>query len=656
MSKIFINSFLKNLRPISYKIPLVRFYDKMLAKILISSKIRNSNKEKPFLDRIINILPTNNIDGINQIEKKEIIKSAEKILTGTYNVLGSGDVMMDPIDWHSDFKSSFTWPKGKYYKKYIQVQLENSSDVKVPRELSRSHHLLHVALAYNLTKREEFANFFCSQIINWIKENPLMYSINWGCAMDVSIRAVNWIWCIGFLSDYDWRKNTNELLIIEKSLFEHGWFIYRNLEGNIFNYSNNHYLSNLTGLIFLGQLFKPISDGKKWLDYAELSFYREIRIQILPSGLTYERSLHYNRLVLELILWPIISFKCSGKLIPQDIWSRLENMFNFILHTCRPDGSCPIIGDQDNGRLLPFGTEEVDDFQYLLSIGSILFKRSDFKKYDNGYNIYCALLGEKYNINLYNKIEDFKGQIKSIGFKDAGFYLMRNDKNYLIFNGATRGLYSDKKSSGIHTHSDLFSFDLFINDKAFIVDPGTFTYTSNKLERNLFRGTRKHNTVVVDGQNQDKLSENDLFQMSKSSTAKIKKWTTNQYHDIISAEHNGYMRLKEPVNHLRTITFEKLAQTWLIIDQLTGSGIHDFEVMFHFNENIKIEIVDEKTIISKSKGLNIKLSFSSNSVFKIVKELSYISKSYGTKVKSHSINIKSTSSCPFNLETRISVL
>ena len=657
MSKRLIKSFIHNLRPIFYKLPIIRSYYKFVGRNLIGIKLNKLLTNQSFLDKITKILPTDdNISSISEIEKKDIIESAEKVLSGNYNILGSGDVIMNPIDWHSDFKKSFTWKKGKYYMDYIQVQLENDADVKVPRELSRSHHLLHVALAYNLTKREEFADFLRLQIINWIEENPLMYSINWGCAMDVSIRAVNWIWCLGLLSDYDWKKHDKDLRFIKVSLFQHGWFIFRNLEGSIFNYTNNHYLSNLTGLIFLGQLFNSVSDGKKWLNYGELSFYREIRIQILPSGITYERSLHYNRLVLELILWPLISLKCSGNKIPQDIWSRLENMFEFIMHTSRPDGSCPIIGDQDNGRLLPFGTEELNDFQYLLSIGSLLFKRAEFKNVDQGYNIYSALLGSKYNLNMYEEIDDFKGEIKSIGFNDVGLYVMRTNKNYLIFNGSTRGLYSDKKSLNTHSHSDLFSFDLFIRDKAFIIDPGTYVYTSNKLERNLFRGTRKHNTVVVDGQNQDKLSENDLFQMSRDSTSTIKEWTTNNQQDLISAEHNGYMSLDEPVKHLRSITFEKLSENWLIIDQLLGDGIHDFEVLFHFNEHINIVIIDENTIVTKSKGSNLELSFKSNSDFKIVKEISYISKSYGTKVKSESVIIKSNSSCPFILETKIQII
>ena len=226
-----------------------------------------------------------------------------------------------------------------------------------------------------------------------------------------------------------------------------------------------------------------------------------------------------------------------------------------------------------------------------MSIGSILFNRPDFKNSDQGYNIYSALLGSKYNLKTYQQIDDFKGQIQSIGFRDGGLYVMRNIKNYLIFNGSTRGLYSDNKSSGIHTHSDLLSFDLYIRDKVFIIDPGTYVYTSDKVERNLFRSTRKHNTVVVDGQDQDRLSEKDLFQISRDSISTIKEWTTNKQKDLISAEHTGYMRLNEPVRHLRTIAFDKLSETWSIIDELSGVGIHDFEVLFHFNELISIKTI-----------------------------------------------------------------
>ena len=109
--------------------------------------------------------------------------------------------------------------------------------------------------------------------------------------------------------------------------------------------------------------------------------------------MSYERSTNYNRLVLELILVPVLLLKRKGMRFHDDIWYRLEKMFEFIMYSLKPDGKSPIIGDQDNGRLLPFGTEELNDFRYLMSLGALLFNRSDFKHYGNGFNIYCSILG-----------------------------------------------------------------------------------------------------------------------------------------------------------------------------------------------------------------------------------------------------------------------
>ena len=60
-------------------------------------------------------------------------------------------------------------------------------------------------------------------------------------------------------------------------------------------------------------------------------------------------------------------------------------MYNFLYITIKPDSSVPNIGDQDNGRLLPFGNEKVDDFKYLFSISSVLFNNYQMKENGNGY-------------------------------------------------------------------------------------------------------------------------------------------------------------------------------------------------------------------------------------------------------------------------------
>ena len=46
-----------------------------------------------------------------------------------------------------------------------------------------------------------------------------------------------------------------------------------------------------------------------------------------------------------------------------------------------------------------------------------------------------------------------------------------------------------------------------------IVDPGSYVYTSDPDARNLFRSTRSHNTISVDGEEQNEFRPDWLFRM-----------------------------------------------------------------------------------------------------------------------------------------------
>ena len=86
---------------------------------------------------------------------------------------------------------------------------------------------------------------------------------------------------------------------------------------------------------------------------------------------------------------------------------------------------------------------------------------------------------------------------------------MRFDDLYMIVDCIS----IDPKSPSGHKHNSRLSFDLFAYDKSFIIDPGAYIYTVDSKMRNLFRSTKYHNTVVVDGKEQNKFSESLLFSM-----------------------------------------------------------------------------------------------------------------------------------------------
>jgi len=300
-------------------------------------------------------------------DSEAVLEWADKTINQEFDYLGSGLVKLNPIDWHLDFKSGFRWSKGRFYLRYKQVDLSNTSDVKVPWELSRCHHLLWLGEAYLLTKDEKYAKEVVDQLEWWIDENPLMYSINWTCAMDVAIRAVNWMYAINMISAST-ALNEVALKRIHGSLFEHGWFIFRNIE-KWYPYSANHYAANVTGLLYLSQLFKDTNEGEKWRNYALKEYFLEVRFQVLPSGAHFERSISYHRLMTELFAYPYFMLQRVKEPIPLDIQLRVESMFDFTDHYTKPNSLAPQMGDNDDGRLLPFVKRDFRVHDYLLSIG-----------------------------------------------------------------------------------------------------------------------------------------------------------------------------------------------------------------------------------------------------------------------------------------------
>lgn len=588
---------------------------------------------------------------IDNEEAKRIIASADKILAGIYNLLGSGDVTINPIRWNFDFVSQYEW-KNQYYADYDQINISSNSDVKIPRELSRSHHMLHCAIAYRITGKRKYADLIIDQILDWNQHNPLMYSINWGCPMDVAIRAVNWIWALRLITDYERVLKYDNLF--SNLLYKHGWFIYRNLEKSLYN-NQNHYLSDVLGLVFIGILFKDQDcEAKQWYEEGRRETFKELRYEILPSGVSYEKSTGYNRLVLEVFLHILWLLEHNGELLPLDIKQRMRNMFDFILHTIQPDGHTPIIGDQDNGRILPFGTETVTDYRYLMSIAAMLYHNSYYVSCSNGYNIYCALLGGYSSKSSFPEVTYNDNQVASVAYPDAGFFVFRNNDYYVLFNCSGKGKYPEL-SNGTHTHSDLLSFVLCYKGQPFFCDTGSYQYSGNAKERMAFRSTRQHNTITVDGMSQHDLKEQQLWDFPNNAIPVIHGWKVGEQDDYVEASHNGYERLTSPVTHLRRLTLNKTDNEVQLKDIITVKGVnkHFFESNFYLDDAVGVKQINEYSVQLNKDGATLDISFKSTEPINLVVEGARISKSYGTVTETKRISLHIESNRSFSIITSI---
>lgn len=573
-----------------------------------------------------------------------ILEQADQLLAGRYTVLNYDFVFSGSIDWHTDMVSGFRWEPGLYYKRYNEVDLGTGSDIKNVRELNRCSHFLIFGQAYLLTGKEAYAREIVTQILNWIDENKFMTTINWCCTMDVAIRAVNWIYALAMIKD---ARSASDAFFrdVLTSLYEHGLYIYLNPEkarDNVNN--NNHYISDLTGQIYIALLLHGLPETSKWLAKGISELFGEMRNQILPSGPHYERSTNYHRLVLELVFSTAVLLERTGHEIPLDIRFRIETMMEFVMYYTRPDHYAPIIGDQDDGRLHKFGSEDSNDHRSLLSSGAIWFQRSDFKYHSGGYSPDAFFLFGAEGQKRFSAIpNDGERPLTSKAFPDAGFYIMRQGSDYMFINNSGMSCYCETKA-GTHTHSDLLSFELSLNGQSLLIDPGSCVYSSDPGLRQLFRSTSMHNTVTIDSQDQNQLFEDKLWMFQRDAVPSTQTWVSNTDQDLFLGLHTGYSRLIRPVIHKRRIVFSKKKRVWTIEDSFDGNGSHLIEWFFHFNIGIDFEINDTAAVTT---GLDVNLCISFEAVKPILsKESAWVSRGYNHKSQGAVLKASLNSQCP----------
>lgn len=516
-------------------------------------------------------------EDVSESSKTEIIWLANQTLENSFNILGSGWVKLSQMRWNVDLRTNSNWPNHQYYLRQ-RVSTPKGADIKSPWELSRGHFLLWLGEAFLITKEERYAKKVVELINDWIDQNPLMYTVNWTCSMDVAIRAVNWMYAINMLSGSA-ALTDSFAEKISRSFYQHGFFIWNNLEKSE-PWSNNHYTSDLVGLLYLGTLFCNTKKGNIWRKFAIKEFYGETRKQVLPSGVHYEKSISYHRLMVELTSYPIAMLKRSGEPIPEDIIGITQKMYDYVGTYIKPNGLAPLLADNDDGRFLPFTSGDFRDHRYLLDVKGI-----DQKIVNSG-------ISPLFHLDYYN------GNRK---YSDAGVVIIKEHGVYLLINNSGYSKKTDftTKRIGTHTHNDQLSFEFSIGSEDIIIDPGTYVYTSSIVDRNKFRSTRKHNTIIVDDEEHNILSESNAFSMTMNNTKRR-----------IVAENGicegSYETIQEKMKHERSFKLTEGEMT--ITDKLFKEGKgHNGCMYFHLSDLVgPHKVRDSVRVDSRTHDINIR--------------------------------------------------
>ena len=459
------------------------------------------------------------LPGPLQAAGERLIAEADQVLGGRVDILGSGPTLIGPaVDWHRDFKSGYRWPES-FFMDIEVTRLDDDSDAKVPWDLSRSHHLLILSRAARLTGDERYARDVERQLTSWLAANPPGIGINWAQPMEIALRAVNWVWVLRTLEpDFPVVDSLRRKVLA--SLQSHGRHVSMALEGTPYLRSN-HYLADILGLLVLGTVLEGEPRTSGWVSYARRAFEREIQAQVLEDGMSFEASVGYHGLALEMFLVAWLTTASHGVPLSSRYDAKLRQMLTASRVLRHPDGRVPLFGDVDNGRVLPGSFARPASHDAILGLGAAILGLD--RPVDGVPSPEVAwTLGVHAWEELARRPIDRVTLPRSL--PHGGIYILEGEPWRAVVRCGDVG----QNGNGGHAHNDVGSYEL-TRGARFVVDPGNYAYTFDPRARNAFRSTRAHNTVMVDGEEINPLPA-ELFRLPQFAHSRVKQWRAEDPH------------------------------------------------------------------------------------------------------------------------------
>jgi uncharacterized heparinase superfamily protein len=551
---------------------------------------------------------------------EQLIAEADEVLGGRVDILGSGPTLVGPaVDWHRDFKSGYRWPES-FFMDIEVTRLEDESDAKVPWDLSRSHHLLTLARAARLTGQYRYADEVERQLSSWLAANPPGVGINWVQPMEIALRAVNWVWILRTLEpDFPIAASLRHQILA--SLQSHARHVSMTLEGTPYLRSN-HYLSDMLGLLVLGAVLAGDDRTPKWLGYARRAFEREIRTQVHEDGMSFEASVGYHGLALEIFLLAWLTTAWSGIRLSPSYEAALHRMLTASRVLRHPGGQVPLFGDVDSGRVLPGSFARPASHDAILGIGASLLGLDRLLDGPPSPEV-AWTLGVPAWEQLARRPVDRIPLPRSL--PDAGIYILQSARWRTVIRCGGVG----QNGNGGHAHNDTGSYEL-LRGVRFVIDPGNYTYTRDPAARNAFRSTRAHNTVMIDGQEINPLPA-ELFRLPQFAHPVVKHWSA-ETPPWLEIEHDGYRRLSGTPRHTRRLELAGDGSRLTITDVLDGAGTHRIEAYVHLAPEVEPHrIGPNEYTLRHSSGDRLTVRFQGEEVTTAIRD-GWVAPEYGVRL------------------------
>lgn len=420
--------------------------------------------------------------------------------------------------------------------------------------LNRHYHLITLFHAYKLTGHLAYVDCLNIHLLDWILSSPSLNNTKiWAQwrGLEAAYRMLHWAPIFFGLQQVEAFTPIVRLLMLS-SLVDHAWYL-----RYFHDWGDNWVCREMIGLATIAIGWPEFKHSQRWLAYASDRMMLSLKQQVYPDGVHKELTSHYHRIILRDMEHFVQLLASSRQQDPLSFKSGLEQMWNYLAYSMRPDG-CSLLNndsDQENHQQLVIKAAhnyQRPDWQYIASNGSIGSKP--------------------------------KGEA-SVVFPWAGQFLMRSgwdvDAQWAFFDVGPLGI-------NYHEHQDTLHLSVAAYGRNLLVDSGRYSYVRSELWR-YFRGSASHNVILIDGQGQKN---------------QVREWQQPMKHNYrITPEFDfvrgwcdrGFRHLLGKPSHSRAVVYLR-GQYWLVIDQIITDRRRTIEPLWHFHPDCTLAIQDNKVV------------------------------------------------------------
>ena len=565
------------------------------------------------------------------------IAAADRIVAGQFDLLGHpGLEFGSPIDWHLDPTTGTRSPRSHWSRiKYLDAAVVG--DHKVVWEINRHQHFMTLGRAYVLTGDERYATTFVGHVASWMDENPPSVGVNWASSLEVAYRLIAWLWAFELFRDSPHFTAAVRMRML-KHLYSHATHVERFL--STYFSPNTHLTGEALGLWYAGNMLSLFVDADRWSRTAWSILSTQIERQVHPDGVYFEQATYYHRYTVDIFTHALLLARASQQQVPPVMLQRLDALVNHLADVMRPDGSIPLIGDDDGGRLVALEERQCDDARAAIATAAVLFERPKFAGVAASVPQETVWLLGPNGGSALRKLNGAALTEGSRAYTEGGFVVFRDgwskDANHAVIDFGPHGT-----ANCGHAHADALSIDLTSEGAPLFVDPGTFSYTGSLGDRDYFRSSRSHNTLTIDGESSSEMA--GPFSWMTKTDSQMDEWWSTESFDYFSGSHTGFERFGAGAIHRRRVFFVKQGY-WVIWDSAELPRDGAVVVHFHAAPGTRVDPVDhQRALLARAhdgKQLrNVIATFGTSRAMSWDED--WVSPCYGQRVKAPACQISS---------------